>query len=315
MNELVLVQSKAAREEFVNRVDILQKVSQLSLLPDDLHATVENVATYYNVQQAVIKMVISNHRDELNNDGLKVIRGEDLKEFASKIILPAKIRSLTLIPRRAILRIGMLLRDSEVAKQVRTHLLQMEHEARQQAVTAEPTTNPAPELAVKADTLRWLAANTKMLLEVLPDGENRVRAVANLYAFVGIPYPTLDEPVEPSNGSPLTLVEPVAKWYSCQAIASQLGLFTIHKNPHAQLVGAIIRTFGELEPGVDWKPVMLNREEKPDILASQYSERVTRLVAETLKKSDWPGMVRVMGRNYTIAYRDRTPKENFAVIG
>jgi len=38
-----------------------------------------------------------------------------------------KTRGILLFPRRAILRVGMLLRDSEVAKQVRTYLLDAEH--------------------------------------------------------------------------------------------------------------------------------------------------------------------------------------------
>ena len=42
-------------------------------------------------------------------------------------------RSLRLIPRRAILRIGMLLRDSHVAKTVRSYLLNVEEEARVEA--------------------------------------------------------------------------------------------------------------------------------------------------------------------------------------
>ena len=37
-------------------------------------------------------------------------------------------RGLTLIPKRALLRIGMLLRDSEVAKEVRSRLLDIIHD-------------------------------------------------------------------------------------------------------------------------------------------------------------------------------------------
>ena len=38
-------------------------------------------------------------------------------------------RGLTLIPKRGLLRIGMLLRDSEVAKEVRSRLLDIVHDS------------------------------------------------------------------------------------------------------------------------------------------------------------------------------------------
>src|SRR5690606_31702564 len=42
-------------------------------------------------------------------------------------------RGLRLFPKRAILRIGMLLRDSEVAKEIRTRLLDIIHDTQKQS--------------------------------------------------------------------------------------------------------------------------------------------------------------------------------------
>ncbi|WP_052292924.1 phage antirepressor KilAC domain-containing protein [Desulfofarcimen acetoxidans] len=68
--------------------------------------------------------------------------------------------SLTIIPRRAILRIGMLLRDSEVAKTVRSYLLNVEERAsatqRQQAM--EDEINRFKEAFFTPDNLRNIAA-------------------------------------------------------------------------------------------------------------------------------------------------------------
>ncbi|MEU8851840.1 restriction endonuclease [Streptomyces sp. NPDC048564] len=55
-------------------------------------------------------------------------------------------RSLTIYARRAVLNVAMLLRDSEVARQVRVYLLDMEYAAR-----AQPVENPAPTDVVSLD--------------------------------------------------------------------------------------------------------------------------------------------------------------------
>jgi len=62
-----------------------------------------------------------------------VLRGDNLKEFKGSEDdfgnLENKIKyssQLTVLPRRAVLRVGMLLRDSEVAKKIRNYLLNVE---------------------------------------------------------------------------------------------------------------------------------------------------------------------------------------------
>ncbi|MGW2746044.1 hypothetical protein [Streptomyces sp. NPDC001450] len=55
---------------------------------------------------------------------------------------PQARRSLTIYARRAVLNIAMLLRDSDVARQVRTYLLDMEYLARTQPVDNPVRTDP-----------------------------------------------------------------------------------------------------------------------------------------------------------------------------
>ena len=47
-------------------MDVLEKVKAMTLLPDDLHATVEMVADYYEVREKAIEVLIKDHRDELS---------------------------------------------------------------------------------------------------------------------------------------------------------------------------------------------------------------------------------------------------------
>jgi hypothetical protein len=134
MNELALTESKVMREEYINRDNVLDRVKALILLPDNMNVTVEMVANYYEVDKKTLEKVVERHNDEFVSDGLKTLKGSELKDFKGYLQNVGNLSddikfapSLTLIPRRAILRIGMLLRDSEIAKQVRTYLLNVEN--------------------------------------------------------------------------------------------------------------------------------------------------------------------------------------------
>lgn len=117
---------------------IYDKVGTLLLLDELDMATVEMVAEYYGVTVEVVKMCVKNNRDEIENDGYKVWKKLDFNESKINLLSSTKTnftvglgeselvvsnRGIALFPKRAILRIGMLLRDSEVAKEVRTQLL------------------------------------------------------------------------------------------------------------------------------------------------------------------------------------------------
>lgn len=148
INETALLESKALRDSALERTDVLDRVKVLSLLPDGMHVTTAMVATYFGVTVEVIRQLTKRHREELESNGLAVLRGTDLRRFESDNMslslgsYPQARRSLTVYSRRTVLNIAMLLRDSEIARQVRTYLLDMEYLAR-----AQPVENP-----VRTDT-------------------------------------------------------------------------------------------------------------------------------------------------------------------
>ncbi|MEU0991636.1 hypothetical protein [Streptomyces sp. NPDC005953] len=128
-SELVLTESRTMRAQTAGRVDVLDKVKALSLLPDGVHATTDIVASYYEVEQDVIEKVVQRHRDELTHNGYRVIRGAELREFETDNLSVSKRRALALFSRRTILNVGQLLTDSDVARRVRTYLLEVEESA------------------------------------------------------------------------------------------------------------------------------------------------------------------------------------------
>lgn len=128
MNELALTESPSLRAQYADRVDVLDKVKALSLLPDNVHADIPIVADYYEVSAGAIESLIRRNRRELEGNGLQVLKGEEYREFATVTLKVAnpKVRSATLFTRRAILNVGQLLTESQVAADVRAYLLNIE---------------------------------------------------------------------------------------------------------------------------------------------------------------------------------------------
>lgn len=137
MNDLILVESKAARQQMIGKCSVLDKVKALPYLTKDMRSTIQQAAAYYGVPEATVHSVIKRNRDEFEDDGIEILRGKELKKRLCDVQdehrklceghnVPSKTRNLTLLPKRAVLRLGMLLTESEVAKLVRNYLLNLE---------------------------------------------------------------------------------------------------------------------------------------------------------------------------------------------
>ncbi|WP_329385161.1 hypothetical protein [Streptomyces sp. NBC_01716] len=134
-SEVTLLESRTMRVEHLGRVEALDKVKALIMLPDGIHNTTDGVARYFEVSTGVIRQLTARHRAELSENGMQVLRGPDLREYQSDNMslssgsdgsYPQRRSGLTLYTRRAALNIAMLLRDSDIARRVRTYLLDAE---------------------------------------------------------------------------------------------------------------------------------------------------------------------------------------------
>jgi phage antirepressor YoqD-like protein len=127
--------ARAERDELVVRTDVLDRVGVLRTLPDDMSVTTEMAAEFYLVDPDLIRYHVKTNRDELDDDGYRVVGRTDFeREFGSLSNLNPHSRSIGLMPRRAVLRLGMLLRDSPVARRVRDYLLDAEQVSPARAV-------------------------------------------------------------------------------------------------------------------------------------------------------------------------------------
>jgi hypothetical protein len=170
-NELVLIESRTARKQYGNRIDVLEKVRAVPLLPDDLHVTKEGVAAFFGVTLQTIDSLVFDNREELEANGYRVLTGPALTSFKEVSGMHSRARQLALFDRRTLLNVAMLLRDSEVARQVRRYLLDSEQAVR--AIEIEALSRRAA-----AEPLTWTWAEAAAIARQrygLPWGEEQWR--------------------------------------------------------------------------------------------------------------------------------------------
>ena len=176
MSELILLESVSARNEKLvlltqdASLDHLNKAKSLvmAMWQGVGIATTEQMADYYEVSVETIKTVLHRNREELESDGLKVLKGKALKDVRFIMNLTSdKIPSLTTWTPRSALRLGMLLRDSEIAKQVRTLLLDLSELAPSQPALPQTFSEALRLLADQVDAnQKLIAANQSLEIEV-----------------------------------------------------------------------------------------------------------------------------------------------------
>lgn len=127
--DLTLTTARAERDALADRVGVLDKVGVLRTLPDDMHVTTEMAAEFYGVDRETVLTVVKRNREEFEDDGYRVVTRSAFQE-TFKMTVSSSANSFALFPRRAVLRVGMLLRDSDIARQVRNYLLDTEQAGR-----------------------------------------------------------------------------------------------------------------------------------------------------------------------------------------
>jgi hypothetical protein len=126
MKELMFLEDKTVRSKNLDRIGILEKVGNLLLLSNNEHATTKQISDFFETPKKTIESLFADNKEEIEMSGAFFLQGIDLKDFKTNLPNPGDLKrvpSCWLFPKRAILNIGMLLRDSEVAKRLREALL------------------------------------------------------------------------------------------------------------------------------------------------------------------------------------------------
>lgn len=144
-----MVDNHDLRNELIARTEVLDKVKKLLLIPEMNCMTIRQVADYYEVDIDTINRCCQRNRTEIVGDGVAnktpkvfkdLLNEQDVQLVQNRTNLVIQIddntrleipnRGIKCFSKRAILRIGMLLRDSKIAQEVRTQLLNIvEHTA------------------------------------------------------------------------------------------------------------------------------------------------------------------------------------------
>lgn len=160
-NAITLTDDKELRQKYIDRVDVLDKVKNLLMIPSMELMTMRQVAEYYEVDVQTVKKQFQRNKDEFVSDGSTMKTSLFFKEFFNGTKCPVKnietmkgkvvvkidenttliipSRGIRVFPKRAVLRMGMLLRDSVIAQEVRTQLLNI----------VENVTSENPEKAIE----------------------------------------------------------------------------------------------------------------------------------------------------------------------
>jgi hypothetical protein len=124
-----LVESKSAREQGLAKLkaqrseeEILNKVKALffAVWQGVGRISRQQLADFYEVPINTIDTNHQRHKDEFDADGVEVLSGKDLREVRLIMSLTSSTPKETVYTPAGALRMGFILRDSEVAKAVRT---------------------------------------------------------------------------------------------------------------------------------------------------------------------------------------------------
>lgn len=145
MKENELLTNVKRREENMNRVEVLDAVKTLLSLPNTELYTTEMVANYYEVPVETIYSVLNQNAEELSSNGYLVMKKEnlltlkikvktkrggfDLLDEDGNIVASGSNKGIATFTKRTVLNVGMLLRDSKIAQEVRSRLLDITHDA------------------------------------------------------------------------------------------------------------------------------------------------------------------------------------------
>lgn len=140
----IFLEYKEMRDKCIGRIELLDKVKQIFLLPELECLTTKQMADYFEVGYEAIKSQYMRNKKEFDEDGVtmktpsdfKILNGSGrtVKNYAqqngklvitlndnTELVIPN--RGIKCFPKRAILRMGMLLQGSRVSQEVRTQLL------------------------------------------------------------------------------------------------------------------------------------------------------------------------------------------------
>lgn len=135
-----ILEKEELRQDILNNnksLDIMNKYKTITTINNTEYETLDRVAKYFEVDYECIKKLVQNNKRELIKNGLLILKGKETREFlgGDNISLhnykgyfisdnrKFNNRSNTLVNKRCFLNMAMLLRDSNIAQEIRCKML------------------------------------------------------------------------------------------------------------------------------------------------------------------------------------------------
>lgn len=143
-----VITDSGIREKLADHIEVLDRAGKLLTMPKVNMATTQQMADFFDVPLTTVKSAYDRNKSEIDGDGVRVVHSREcvdagcvyrrgvkglvyVKTENSEIVIPN--RGIRLFPKRAVLRIAMLLTGSEVAKAIRTALLNLTEKVEEKA--------------------------------------------------------------------------------------------------------------------------------------------------------------------------------------
>ena len=141
MHDENIIMTKEERAAMLERVEVLQKVKALLLIPRLFMATTQQVADFFEIDVETIQKCYQRNKEELDANGVVFLTPTRIQELIGQDVQLAQMegkrlycvgendyfevanRGTKMFPARAILNLAMLLPISRVAREVRNQLL------------------------------------------------------------------------------------------------------------------------------------------------------------------------------------------------
>lgn len=129
------IMDEKTRNELAQRVNVLESIRPIPTLPGRDYITTEQVATYFKVHIDEVKKVCTKYKKEFTDDGMETKTIEEItdgqeveieKQKGRVLVAYANGRNISIgykgarvFPKKAVMRFGLLLEDSILAKDLR----------------------------------------------------------------------------------------------------------------------------------------------------------------------------------------------------
>lgn len=135
-----ILEKEELRQEILDNnksLDIMDKYKTITTINNMEYETLDKVAEYFEVDYGCIKILIQRNKEELINNGLLILNGSKTREIlVGNKLFPTNYKgyfiadnrkfankSNTLVNKRCFLNMAMLLRDSTIAQEIRSKML------------------------------------------------------------------------------------------------------------------------------------------------------------------------------------------------